>query len=195
MSQQPAKRRRLDSDDDDDEFAQPRRTSPLLQYAVTAALPTDEVPLTGYADLDTAESDGTAERRVHNGVPHGASSEGSHLAAAVEDGGEGADTRTMGTAGAAVSPGMPVVFDEDDDIPAEYRGLLSTELMNVFLVPFEYICKQKMTTDKLLAQYLPPRSADGGHHGTSDDKTYHNAYGIAPGFRWDGVVRGRGPVE
>ncbi|KPI89276.1 hypothetical protein ABL78_1609 [Leptomonas seymouri] len=194
MSQVPAKRRRLDSDDDDDDYAQPRRNSPLLHYAITTALPTDEVPLLGYAGHEVSDDDREPPPRGSSGAPKRVLSDAGGVPAA-GDGDAAVAVLTKGETTVAVSSGFSAVFDEDEDIPAEYKGLFSTELMNVLLVPFDYICKQKALTDKLLAQYLPPQATAEGTESKSDAKVYRNAYGITPGFRWDGVVRGRGPVE
>lgn len=179
MSGAPAKRRRLDSEDDDDEYVAASSTSPLLQYAVHAHFPTDEVPTLDEAPL------------------HASLSRGSSTAAG-EDADEGlapspsdAAVRAAAAAGPPVPCKPPQTFEEDEDVPAEYKGLFSSELTNVLLVPLDHVCRQRVCTDKLLAQYAPSTSADavGGR------TTYLNAYGIAPGFRWDGVVRGRGPVS
>lgn len=199
MSELPVKRRRLDSDDDDGEYAQPHRSSPLLQYAVTAALPTDELPLMGYLDEELAVEDRTRVQAVGGNSStekeifeaRGATIVTGDAAAAAAE----AELHTSTDATAPTPSTAPAIFDEDEDVPAEYKGLFSTELLNVLLVPLDSICKQKTMTDKLLTQYLPPAPARVGTQLTSNVKSYHNVYGIAPGFRWDGVVRGRGPVN
>jgi hypothetical protein len=204
MSGVPAKRRRLDSDDDDDEYAHPHRTSPLMQYAVTSALPTDELVAMEYADAEVISdhrSDATSrscEELRHTPL------EGERDAPAKEDFRPAASTGMPSAAAPTVttpfpSSSVPVVasgvFEDDEDVPSEYKGLFSTTMLTVFLVSLDYISKQKTCTDKLLAQYQPAQLAEGGTVlNALSPKSYHNIYGIKPGIRWDGVVRGRGPV-
>ncbi|CCW63456.1 unnamed protein product [Phytomonas sp. EM1] len=100
--------------------------------------------------------------------------------------------------------------DDDVDIPSEWIGLLSDALLAAYYVPLTYFQGNKPMDDKLLAQYMtfnaslaevPLLSGIGGGNAvganTAPDGVsltygrYSNPYGISPGWRWDGVIRGR----
>ncbi|CAG9575032.1 conserved hypothetical protein [Leishmania major strain Friedlin] len=186
MSGAPAKRRRLDSEDDEDEYVAVRLSSPLLQHATSTRFPTDEVPT-----LEDGEgASDVAERLASSRAPAPAT-----YVEADDPADVARSTAAVPAAehlNAADAPKPHLFFEEDGDVPAEYEGLLSAELLNVLFVPLDYICKQRSCTDQLLSQYAPTAAAS---HSAAERKSYHNTYGIAPGFRWDGVVRGRGPVD
>ncbi|KAG5477148.1 hypothetical protein LSCM4_04365 [Leishmania orientalis] len=186
MSSAPAKRRRLDSEDDEDEYAVPAANSPLLPHAVSMRFPTDEMPALEDGEVEGEEADAVVSGRVTTPAAHVEADDPVDLVRAT------VDVPPAGHPSAAVSPKPHAFVEEDEDVPAEYRCLFSAELLNVLFVPLDHICTQKSCTDKLLAQYAPAMAASKS---TSGRQSYHNAYGIAPGFRWDGVVRGRGPVD
>ncbi|KAG5502752.1 hypothetical protein JKF63_04519 [Porcisia hertigi] len=185
MNGAPAKRRRFDSDDDEDEYVAVNPNSGLLQYAISAHFPTDEMP----AVEDREGEDGVVDTLVSSTATAPAIHAEADKPAEVER--TTAAKVAAGQRGAANLLKTPLLFDEDRDVPAEYNGLLSAQLMNVLFVPLAHICEQRSCTDKLLAQYAPSEASNA----SSNNKSYHNVYGIAPGFRWDGVVRGRGPVD
>ncbi|GET89114.1 hypothetical protein, conserved [Leishmania tarentolae] len=186
MSGATAKRQRLDSEDDEDEYLAPRLRSPLLQHAVSTRLPTDEMPILDdgegdrdVPDLFTSSTVPAPETYIEAGAP-------ADVVRTIED------ATAAGPLSTADAPKPNLFFEEDQDVPAEYNGLLSSELLKLLFVPLDYICKQRSCTDKLLSQYAPVAA---GSHSTAERGAYDNVYGIAPGFRWDGVVRGRGPVD
>ncbi|CAJ1026240.1 Pre-mRNA-splicing factor of RES complex, putative [Leishmania lindenbergi] len=186
MSGAPVKRRRFDSDDDEDEYVAGASNSPLLQHAVSTPFPTDEMP-----SLDDGEGEGDAvdtllSIRVTVPSTHLEADSPTSLVKTTADG------PALGQPIAAASRKPHLPLEEDEDIPAEYKGLISAELLRALFVPLDYICKQRRCTDVLLSQYAPAVVASSS---TPGRKLHHKAYGIAPGFRWDGVVRGRGPVD
>lgn len=120
-------------------------------------------------------------------------------------------TTATGEENAAPSSSTPSHFHPDDaDVPHSWVTALNscTSLMNTYFVPLSYLVQGKATDDTLLAQYLPYKShvtqnregdrngdSTSGNHGSAAGAAspchFDNPFGIRPGWRWDGVVRGR----
>lgn len=170
------KRRRFDSDDDDDEYITTVR-EPLSEFPVS--MPHDTMLELGLMSSGTDEDvvplqSYEAEER-ENGAPNAATSPVSSP-----------------TQQSALS--LSSYHPEDRDIPPEWRRLFSDSLLRVYYTPLSYIAVQRAMDDKLLAQYLPydvetVQSVLSGK--TDEPQQYRNPFGIRPGRRWDGVVRGR----
>lgn len=203
------KRRRLDSDDDDDEYQPVASSLPLLQYAVESPFPNDELTLPEDSDSHSTASErslGTSSNTEKRTTTTAEMGDG-----AKEENCSGAPSSRNGCTTPEPSTNLAVsdrgtFLPEDRDIPEAYKGLLSPELLNVYFVSLEQLRSQHAVDDKVLAQYTR-LNGDAGKSPkllsalspvaaslvpAKPPSLYRNKYGIEPGWRWDGVVRGRG---
>ncbi|EPY37124.1 hypothetical protein STCU_00173 [Strigomonas culicis] len=87
--------------------------------------------------------------------------------------------------GAAPLPSSSIVAEDLDDKTC-WSKLLEESLLFHYNVVLHFICDGTPLNDKLLAQYLPCTSGDVG---STVNPVGH--LGLKPGWRWDGIVRGR----
>lgn len=206
------KRRRLDSDDDDDEYVGGSEAG-LSMYPISSSH-NDVMLDMGLASSDSSVRRDSAERGddIGSDVPAG-NGKNVRVAAALAASERQRPARHKPT----VQLSSQVRVDED--VPGELNGLLSDALLAAYCVPLQYACSRRAVDDKLLAQYTPSSghkespaihycgalddsdedseadesviAKNSGIKDTAQRGRFRNVFGIPPGWRWDGVVRGR----
>lgn len=214
------KRRRLDSDEDEDEFisAAAAASAPLLPYAstVTGGLTEDMLLEMGIAPSPSASTTSSVANRRSRGSSRSSSVSAERGPTRAQDGNPPVDLlqhrqqeKPSSKEGEEDSHGLDALASrqpDDLDVPPHWYGLLSDALLTAYAVPLLYMEAQRPLDDKLLAQYLPfdetgvrPLRNGGSGGGAAalddvEDLTAVQQFRIGPGWRWDGVVRGRQKV-
>lgn len=168
------KRRRFDSDDDDENISDvnesvfPFRSS--SKYTEKAAFSEEYDPeMVGLADATEMIGNGAFESVLMDVESANVSNSGQTVPIEQNDGQNS------------------FVQLDDLDISSTYFSVLSSAtLLSAYLPPFQYMKEKKNCDSLLLAQYVPSRNLVSETH-----TTLPASMAIEPGWRWDGVQRGR----
>nr|CCC94642.1 conserved hypothetical protein [Trypanosoma congolense IL3000] len=175
------KRRRYDSDSDEDDHKHVEE--PLLRYACASG--NEVLRAMGLSAEEAVSDEGTSV----DGDSHAIGAE-----QASHSNQEQEPHRGVLDSCYRITPAemRSAALEKDRDVPEYLKGLLSEELLQVYCTTVRYTESKRSVDDKLLAQYLPYDKLKVAPLVRVEERMWENSYGIKPGWRWDGVVRGVG---